>query len=231
VIVAGDGFHFPWHTAYGRVHAPHWIVLLDSGNGLEVADPFACRNELGTQTPTRQPVSDLGQLLPALPGDDRVHRWREILAFGDETTDALEHRYQWFVAGQVDGWRAPAGADGPAGSRRIAAYFRDHGQAQDAYSQVDDIWSIARHRAFLVRRAAARAEQIGDGELEAWVQEHGRPLAKRWGHIAPLLMQARLSLQAGRAASDSVPSTLEDLAGREEAAAAAFPSRLDVGSI
>jgi hypothetical protein len=44
-------------------------------------------------------------------------------------------------------------------------------------------------------------------------------------------MQARLSLQAGRAASDSVPSTLEDLAGREEAAAAAFPSRLDVGSI
>lgn len=231
VIVAGDGFHLPWHVAHGRAHAPHWFVLMSGTDGLEVADPFACRNELGIQVPARQPVHQLEDLLPALPGDDQVHRWREILALGDETTEALEHRYQWFEHRPVDGSRAPVGAEGPAGTLRLARYFRERGQDPAAYAQVDDIWSIARHRAFLVRRATARAERSADDRLAAWVQEHGRPLVKRWGHIAPLLMQARLSLAAGREASDSVPRTLEDLAAREQAAAAAFPSGLDPASI
>ena len=58
--------------------------------------------------------------------------------------------------------------------------------------------------------------------------EHGETLAKRWSHMAPLMMQAKLALAAGRAASSSVPDTLEDLAARELAARQAFPPDLDL---
>ncbi len=58
-----------------------------------------------------------------------------------------------------------------------------------------------------------------------------QPLAKRWGHIAPLIMQATLALGAGREASGSLRDTLEDLAAREEAAARAFPGSAAASSI
>ncbi len=233
VIVAGDGLHLPWHVARGRVHAPHWFVLLDGAGGLEVADPFACRNELGVQKATRQPVerAALETMLTALPGDDPVHNLREMLALGDETTEATRFRYQWFVHGELSDWRRPVGADGPAAVERLARHFREHGQDAGAYGQVDDIWSIAQHRAFLARRAATAADRRPDPSLAAWVGEHAEPLVRRWGHIAPLLMQAKLALAAGRPASSSVPDTLEELAGREHAAAAAFPSGIEPGSI
>jgi hypothetical protein len=220
VIVAGDGFHLPWHVAAGRHHLPHWFVLARDADGLAVLDPFACRNELGEQTATRHAVSphELGDLLPALPGDSAIHRLREVLALGDETTEAADYRHQWFVDGEVPDWRKPAGRDGPAAVRRLAEHFRERGQDPRAYAQADDIWSIARHRAFLCRYAQAQADGQPDDRLAGWVGEHARPLAKRWGHIAPLIMQATLSLQAGRPASSSVPDTLERLADMEASA-------------
>lgn len=233
VIVAGDGFHLPWQVAFGRAHGPHWFVLTGTPDAPQVIDPFAARNELGVQTATRVTLSraELGGLLRALPGTDPVHRLRESLALGDETSEAIECAHQWFVSAEVQDWVPPQGADGPNAVARLALHFREHGQNPNAYSQVDDIWSIGRHRAFLVDRARARSHHDGDDELSAWVSEHGEPLAKRWGHMAPLLMQARLSLAAGRLASDSVARTLEDLAQREMMAGQAFPSGLDAGSI
>jgi hypothetical protein len=233
VIIAGDGFRLPWHVAHGRVHTPHWYVLLEGTEGLEVADPFACRNELGVQRANRQPIerAALEHLLIALPGGDPVHRLREVLALGDEAETAVDRRFQWFVNDDVGDWRRPAGSEGPAALELLGRHFREHGQDATAYKQVDDIWSIARHRTFLARRAAADATCRCDTAISRWVDVHAAPLAKRWGHIAPLLMQATLALGAGRPASASVPDTLAELAEREREAAAALPSRLDPGSI
>jgi hypothetical protein len=199
------------------VHVPHWFVLTE---GPEIVDPFACRNELGVQVACRAPIAReaLAPLVPALPGDDPVFRLRESLALGD-VAPSLTSRFQWLVAAEVEGVRAPQGPTGPDAIRRLAHAFREHGQSLDAYRQADDLWSIARHRAFLARYAA-------DSGADDWVEEHGVPLARRWGHIAPLVMQATLALGAGRAASASVPETLEDLAEREAAAAAVLPAAL-----
>ena len=227
VIVAGDGFNLPWHVAHGRVHAPHWFVLAGDSGGIEVMDPFACRNELGVQESARRTVSGsalqglqgLQGLLRALPGGDPVHRLREVLALGDETDDSLEHRFQWFVCGKVAQTAAPAGLDGPDAVLALARHFRERGGELSAYSQADDIWSIARHRAFMCRCARERADAEGDPGLAAWVDGHAAPLATRWGHMAPLLMQAILALRVGRAPSSSVPDTLERLAELERLAA------------
>ncbi len=231
VIVAGDGFRLPWHVAHGRQHVPHWYVLAGTPDRLEVVDPFACRNELGVQEATRASISreNLPELLVGLPGAvtrcsncGSVWRW--------ETTAVRRARSscQWFVHGEVTDSRAPVGVEGPDGVLALAGHFREHGQDPGAYAQADDIWSIGRHRAFLARHAAAVAAQTEDGELAAWVQEHGETLAKRWSHMAPLLMQATLALAAGRAPSASVPDTLEDLAARELAAKQALPLDVDL---
>ena len=130
----------------------------------------------------------------------------------------------------VEGWRAPQGLEGAQALLALAAHFREAGQAPAAYAQADDLWSIARHRAFLARHAQALAERRGSPQLAAWASEHAAPLARRWGHIAPLMMQAALALGAGRAASSSVADTLEALAALERAAAAAFPSGPETGA-
>jgi hypothetical protein len=233
VIVAGDGFRLAWHVAHGRRHVPHWYVLTGAPDRLEVMDPFACRNELGVQQAAHRPVAreDLTELLVGLPGGDPVLELRERLALGDECGTPSRGSCQWFVRGEVTDSRAPAGSRGPDGVLLLARNFRERGQDPDSYAQADDIWSIGRHRAFLTRHAATVAERADNGQLAAWVREHGDPLAKRWSHMAPLLMQAALALGAGRAASASVSDTLEDLAERERAAARTFPSALDVGSI
>jgi hypothetical protein len=225
VIVAADGFRLPWHVAQARHHLPHWFVLLaGEGGELEVADPFACRNALGNQWATRHGVAagSLPMLLAALPGGDPVHVLRERLALGDDADDAaLRLGHQWLVAADVTEAVAPDGANGAAGVRVLAAFLRGHGQDPEAYRPADDIWSIARHRAFLHNHALARAQVSGEPAVAAWVEHHGGPLAKRWGHLAPLMMQATLALDAGRPASSSVPDTLDALAEMEEAAAQA----------
>jgi len=232
VIVAGDGFRLPWHVAHDRRHVPHWFVLAGTADRLEAQDPFACRNELGVQRIARTPIAheDLAELLIGLPGGDPVLELRERLALGDDCA-VPSGRCQWFVHSEVSGSRAPEGAQGRDAALALAASFREHGQEPHAYAQADDIWSIARHRAFLARHAADVAADTHDDALASWVTEHAEPLAKRWGHMAPLLMQATLALDAGRAASGSVPDMLEDLAAREHAASQAFPSELGAGSI
>jgi hypothetical protein len=226
VIIAGDGYRLPWHVAAGRHHVPHWFVLVGNGDGLEFADPFACRNELGVQEAARGPASEeaLPELLLALPEDDPVYRLRETLALGDEISGRGPERYRWFVHEDVADSSEPAGYDGPEAVRRLARHFREHGQEPDAYRQADDIWSIGRHRAFHCRQIERLARDTGDEALQSWVVEHGAPLARKWSHTGPLMMQAMLALRAGRQASGSVPTTLEQLAELERAAAAADPS-------
>jgi hypothetical protein len=237
VIVAGDGFHLPWHVAFGRRHVPHWYVLLDAPQGPTVMDPFACRNDLGLQAASRHVLDEgrVGRIIAGLPGDDPVLALRESLALGDDAGLPSRLPYQWYVRGAVEGQHPPAesvpadsaiqtapadltGAHGPEAVRLLAAHFRANGQQPSAYRQADDLWSIARHRAFLYRYAQRRAGAAGDDALSHWVDEHGEPLAKKWGHIAPLVMQASLALGSGRAASASVPDTLEQLAERERSA-------------
>ncbi len=237
VIVAGDGFNLPWHVAQGRRHVPHWFVLAGTVNAPEVLDPFACRNELGVQEVARRRVAreELGGLLPALPREDPVLALREVFAFGEPVEASDTRPWQWFVVddgvARSDGSALAPDADGPGAIRLLTAHFREHGQDQAAYAQADDLWSVGRHREFLARRAASVAEAAADGELDAWVAEHAQPLAKRWRHIAPLIMQATLALGAGRAASGSLPDILEDLAAREEEAARAFPGSASPSSI
>ena len=224
VIVAGDGYHLPWHVAHGRRRVPHWYVLLAAPGGAELLDPFACRNELGLQQSARRPVgeSELATLLAGLPGDDPVLALRESLALGDVAGAPDGRPYQWFERGGTASVPAPTGVEGPEAALRLAAHFREHGQDPAAYGQSDDIWSIARHRAFLRLHAERTAAAHGDEPLAAWVQAHATPLAKRWGHMAPLLMQASLTLASGRAATASVPDALEGLAELERAAAVAL---------
>lgn len=225
VLIAGDGFYQPWHVARGRRHVPHWFVLTRDADGLTVCDPFSFRSELGLQTPYRGPVTEteLPTLLRALPDENPVYRLRETLAFGD-AGDPPEHTlYAWFVHADADATVPLAGETGPDAIRRLAAHFREHGQDPLAYRQAEDIWAIGRHRALLVRHTRERAGGHSDDALDQWLHEHAEPLAKRWGHVAPLIMQATLTLSAGRNASGSLAETLEDLAVREEVAAGACP--------
>lgn len=218
-IVAGDGFFLPWHVAHGKRHVPHWFVLTGSAAGPVVADPFSARNNLGLQEAVLLPVepSSLRDLARWGLADDEVVLLREAFALGDDTRPVPREPFQWFVHEPVEDVSPVAGgARGPDAIRRLARHFRERGGRADAYRQADDIWSVARHRAFLARRAA----ETGAGE---WAREHLDPLAKRWSHMAPLLMQAVLAVGAGREPTGSVATTLDELAGREEAAAAAGP--------
>ncbi len=222
VIVAGDGFRLPWHVAFGRRHVPHWFVLVRSETGPVIVDPFACRNELGVQHAHLGTVSEaqLAELLEGLPGDDPVLALRESLALGDETVLPEGCPYQWYLATPVDDARAGHGAGGPDAVSVLASHFRECGQDPRAYRQAEDIWSIARHRAFHCRHA----ERAGDQFLRSWAREYGSQLARKWSHMAPLMMQATLALEAGREASGSVAATLEQLGALEQAAAAAHPN-------
>jgi hypothetical protein len=223
VIVAGDGFQLPWHVAFGRRHVPHWFVVTGPRSAPLVVDPFACRNELGRQEAVRERIeaNALETLGAAHPQGDDVVLLRESFALGDDARPLEHARFQWLVRGSPDS-RAPDGLIGAAAIVRLARHFREHGRDERAYRQADDIWSIARHRAFLARHAAATAGG-SDPALGAWVDEHAAPLAKRWSHLAPLLMQAVLALRAGREPSSSVADTLDHLAALEPSAAAALP--------
>jgi hypothetical protein len=232
-IVAGDGMRLPWHVAHGKRHVPHWYVLAGTLDRLQAIDPFACRNELGVQQATRVPVAreQLGELLCALPDGDPVFALRERLALGDDCGPWQGGGYQWFVRAQVSDGQAPSGAQGVEAVEALVRHFAERTQDPDAYVQADDVWSIARHRAFFAQRAAARAQTSGEDALEEWSHEHVQPLAKRWAHMAPLLLQARLALSVGRSASDSVFTTLQELVERERAAAQTCPAVLDAASI
>ena len=226
VIVAGDGYRLPWHVAFERRHVPHWFVLSADDSEPVVADPFACRNDLGWQQPARVPIAtgDLPQLVAGLPVGDPVFALRESFALGDDEGPLQVHRFHWLEhSATTFGARVLNGAVGVDGVRLLADHFREHGQNPDAYRQADDIWSIARHRAFLARYAHQIAERDEDNALRRWVDEHANSLARRWSHLAPLLMQATLALGAGRSATSSVPDALDELAEREAAAAAGFP--------
>jgi hypothetical protein len=226
VIVAGDGYRLPWHVAFERRHVPHWFVLSAEDSEPVVTDPFACRNDLGWQKPARVPIAtdELPQLVGALPAGDPVFGLRESFALGDDGGSLPARRFHWLEHSRTTpATRPPEGAVGVDAIRVLTNHFREHGQKPDAYRQADDIWSIGRHRAFLARYAHQVAERDEDKALQQWVDEHANPLARRWSHLAPLLMQATLALEAGRSATSSVPDTLDELAEREAAAADGFP--------
>ena len=76
----------------------------------------------------------------------------------------------------------------------------------------------------LRHRVEELADERDDARLRSWLEDHAVPLATRWGHVAPLMLQATLTLNSGRSASSSVADVLDELADRERAAAAAYPS-------
>jgi hypothetical protein len=217
VIVAGDGFNLPWHVAYGRRHVPHWFVL--SANGaVSVVDPFTCRNDLGIQQATLEPLdqADLPALVAGVPVDDPVFALREAFGLGADERPLPAASFRWFAHAAAPDPPSPLGDAGPAAVRRLATHFREHGLDRAAYRQADDLWSIARHRAFFAQQVAGEAAKRGSGDLQAWVEDHVLPLARRWAHVAPLLMQATLALDGGRTPTTSLPDTLDELADREE---------------
>jgi hypothetical protein len=219
VIVAGDGFNLPWHVAAGRRHVPHWFVLAGTPAAPEVLDPFSCLNDLGRQEAARRILEPAGlpELARAQPGDDPVVVLREAFALGDDARPVPGDPFQWLVRTPSEA-PEPEGPRGPDALRRLARHFRENGEDARAYRQSDDIWSIARHRAFLA--ACAREDE----PTAEWAAAHLDPLAKRWTHMAPLLMQATLAVGSGRRPTGSVADTLDDLADREAAAASARPA-------
>jgi hypothetical protein len=225
VIVAGDGFNLPWHVAHGSRHVPHWFVLARRRDGTcVVADPFTCRNELGVQQTALMPVagSDLPTLLATIPPDDAVTALREAFALGADDGPLPPARFRWLVRGDPPEPRPPLGPEGPAAIARLAAHFREHTEDPAAYRQGDDLWSVARHRAFSAARLTTETAVGGSESLGRWCEEHARPIAARWGHVAPLLMQATLTLASGRVPTSSLADTLDELATREEQAAEAL---------
>jgi len=220
VIVAADGYNLHWHVAHGRSHVPHWFTILANGQDATIVDPFAFRNELGWQEPVRVPidVGELDSLILAVPYDDPVFRLREAWALGDGRLPVERHAYRWLSRAEGVRVDAPSTVQGPAAIRQLAKHFSSHGQDLGAYRQADDLWSIGRHRLFLAKVAGA------DPTLTEWVTAHADPIARRWSHVPPLLMQATLALESGRAASASVPETLEALAELEVTAASTLPA-------
>ncbi len=162
--------------------------------------------------PSHRPRRARRRLARAHPADSDVVDLRGVVRPGRRRVAPSSARtIQWFVRGEVD--RPAARRDvGPGGdTARLARHFRDNGEEADAYRQVDDIWSIARHRAFLFQIAADEATR--SEAIAAWVDEHVAPLAKRWSHMAPLLFQAVLAIGpadsrpgASRRRSTSSPS-------------------------
>ena len=219
-IVAADGFNLPWHIAHGRRHVPHWFVIAHREGDLAVIDPFTCRSDLGLQRAWFESLDtvELTRLAAAVPLDDRVVALREAFAFGSDAP-LTSAAFRWVVH-EVAEPAVVEGFNGPAAVRRLAEHFRVHALRPEAYRQADDLWSIARHRAFFARHAAA------DDELEQWAEAHLAPLARRWNHVAPLIMQATLALKGGRTPTASLPDALDELAEREERAAAALRVRL-----
>jgi hypothetical protein len=225
VIVAGDGFNLPWHVAYGRRHVPHWFVLAPNG-ATTVVDPFACRTDLGVQQPTLEPLdkADLPTLAAAVPVDDPVFALREAFALGADDRPLPAASFRWFAHADGPEPRSPRGDSGPAAVRRLATHFREHALDRAAYRQADDLWSIARHRAFFARQTAGEAAKQGGRALGLWMQDHVLPLTRRWAHVPPLLMQATLALDGGRMPTTSLPDTLDELADREQAAYISMPA-------
>jgi len=169
VIVAGDGFHLPWHVGAGRHTCPTGSCSprRATGGELEIADPFACRNELGVQQPTRHAVAsgELAGLLPALPGDNPgPHAAR---AAGARRRHRRRDRPPLPVVRRRRGPASSASrtASTGRGRSRPRAPLRERGQDPSAYLQADDIWSIGRHRAFLVRYAQRLAAERGNAAL------------------------------------------------------------------
>jgi hypothetical protein len=220
VIVAGDGFNLPWHVAAGRRHVPHWFVIARRDGDAAVVDPFTCRNDLGLQQPCFEGIeeSNLPSLAAAVPLDDPVVALREAFALGTDDRPLAATRYRWLRRGGRRDPTAQPGVEGAGALRRLADHFRSHVLHPEAYRQADDLWSVARHRAFFVRVASE-----GDEGLRRFAEEHGSELVRRWGHVSPLLMQATLALAGGRTPTSSLPDTLDELAEREERAAAALP--------
>lgn len=225
VIVAGDGFNLPWHVAYGRRHVPHWFVLARDG-ATSVVDPFTCRSELGVQQAILEPLdlADLPMLAAAVPLDDPVFALREAFALGADDRPLPAAPFRWFVHADAPAARSPQGDAGPAAVRRLATHFREHAVDRAAYRQADDLWSIARHRSFFAGQVAAEAAKQRSGGLNAWMEEHVLPLARRWAHVAPLIMQATLALDGGRTPTASLPDTLDELADREQDAHTFMPA-------
>ena len=225
VIVAGDGFNLPWHVAHARRHVPHWFVVAATGEGPTVVDPFSCRNDLGRQDAALHRIgsdAELAGLARAIPAGDPVHALREAFAFGTDDRDLPTASFRWLVHEDPPSPHALGGHKGPGAIERLAEHFRADGADPRAYRQADDLWSIARHRAYLARRANDDAATRDDECLRAWSRDHAVPLAARWGHVAPLMMQATLSLDAGRTPTASLPDVLSELAEREARAADAL---------
>jgi len=225
VIVAGDGFNLPWHVAYGRRHVPHWFVLAPNG-ATTVVDPFTCRNDLGVQQAILGPLdtADVRTLVAAVPGGDPVFALREAFALGADERPLPAASFRWFVHADGPEPRRPRGDDGPAAVRRLATHFREHGLDRAAYRQTDDLWSIARHRSFFARQVAGEASKRGSGAWDDWLQDHVLPLARRWAHVPPLLMQATLALDGGRMPTTSLSDTLDELADGEHKAYISSPA-------
>jgi hypothetical protein len=226
VIVAADGFNLPWHVAHGRRHVPHWFVLAARGGDTVVVDPFTCRNDLGLQQHAFEPLDArrLPALAAAVPVDDPVLALREAFALGADDRPLPAAAFRWLVHVDVPLAPDPGGFAGPAALRRLAAHFRDHAHRPDAYRQAEDLWSVGRHRAFFAHCVSREAAARQDEDLGRWAEEHAAAIVRRWGHVAPLLMQATLALEGGRAPTSSLPDTLDELAEREERAANSLPA-------
>lgn len=212
VVVAGDTRWLPWQVGHGGDPAPHWFTVVAHDEGVEVLDALAMRNTRGEQRPVRTVVDDLRGLLLSVPVHNPVIALRERYALGDDA-GPITHRHRWLEIGERPAGPAPGGSRGPAALRTLARHFRDHATDPDAYRQVDDLWSVGRHRAFAVRRWTELADDC-PAERDR-VQRYGDDLRRLWAQVPPRAMYAATS---GGAGAGVLSDLLDELADLESAA-------------
>ncbi|MFI1917560.1 hypothetical protein [Nocardia sp. NPDC020380] len=107
-VILADTYRLPWQRGHRRLHAPHWLAIVDDG-GWVAEDPLAMTTEYGPQPGTRVHIPDPGKLRTwavGLGATDRALTLREEAMAG--TTDIAAHRtYRWLEADISAAQRTP----------------------------------------------------------------------------------------------------------------------------
>lgn len=110
-VILADTYRLPWQRGHRRLHAPHWLAIVDDG-GWVAEDPLAMTTEYGPQQGTRVHIPDPGKLRTwavSLGATDRALTLREEAMAG--STDVAAHRtYRWLEADPAQARHTPQGA-------------------------------------------------------------------------------------------------------------------------
>ncbi|MFJ4655105.1 hypothetical protein ACIP5Y_27840 [Nocardia sp. NPDC088792] len=122
-VILADTYRLPWQRGHRRLHAPHWLAIVDEG-GWVAEDPLSMTTEYGPQPGTRVHIPDPDKLRTwavSLGATDRALTLREEAMAG--TTDIAAHRtYRWLEADPARAQRTPQRADPDRQQSRLGSH-------------------------------------------------------------------------------------------------------------